>query len=411
MSVVKTIDLSELTSDPQNARSHPEKNKEAILSSLARFGAGRSIVVDSEGIVRAGSGTVEAAKQLGIDKIQLIQSDGKSLVGVYRDDWTEEEAIGYGIADNRSGELAEWDQENLKIVIDSLENINLEDVGFNLDDLNEILDDEISIPEIDAAPRLDQSEELQKKWNTQKGQIWQLGNHRLMCGDSTNKNDVKKLLNKEKVGLMVTDPPYGVNYEPEWRNEVYRENGTRVTARATGLVLNDDNADWSKAWELFDGDVAYIWHADIYSDLIKSTLENINFEIKQQIIWAKNNFAIGRNHYHYKHEPCWYVVRKNKTANWIGGHKQTTVWEIDKPQKSETGHSTQKPIECMLRPILNHDFLNVYDPFVGSGTTIMACEQAQRHCFAMELNENYIAVILERFFEATQKEPKLICES
>jgi site-specific DNA-methyltransferase (adenine-specific) len=141
MSVVKTINLDELTVDPKNARTHPDKNKEAITSSLSRFGAARSIVVDSEGIVRAGSGTVEAAKQLGIDKIQLIQSDGKSLVGVYRDDWTEEEAIGYGIADNRSGELAEWDQENLKIVIDSLENINLEDVGFSKEELNFILDD------------------------------------------------------------------------------------------------------------------------------------------------------------------------------------------------------------------------------------------------------------------------------
>jgi DNA modification methylase len=207
---------------------------------------------------------------------------------------------------------------------------------------------------------------------------------------------------------MVTDPPYGVNYNPNWRNEADRANGKPYGARAVGLVTNDTRADWREAWELFNGDVAYVWHAGLFAPTVAESLVACGFELRSQIVWAKSNFAIGRGDYHWKHEPCWYSVRKGKKGHSKGDRSQTTLWEIDKPQKSETGHSTQKPVECMARPIRNHDSEFVYEPFSGSGTTIIACEQLGRKCRAIEISPGYVAVALQRWADATGKTPKLV---
>src|SRR5260370_4500948 len=177
-----------------------------------------------------------------------------------------------------------------------------------------------------------------------------------------------------------TLPTYGVNYDPAWRNQAGRSiNGTTrriaagtvikpIGARAVGKVVNDDRADWREAWALFPGSVAYIWHAGTKAGIVQDSLAACGFETPSQIIWAKNNFAIGRGHYHCKHEPCWYVVRKGSTASWVGDHAQTTLWQIVKNLKSETGHGTQKPVECMRRPIENTTSPGqaVYEPFSGS---------------------------------------------
>ncbi len=186
--------------------------------------------------------------------------------------------------------------------------------------------------------------------------------------------------------------------------------GQKKSTRATGKVENDDNANWKDAWSLFEGSIAYVWHAGIKAASVQKSLEDTGFNIRSQIIWAKNNFAISRGDYHWKHEPCWYAVRKNKTGNWTGDRSQTTIWEIDKPMKSETGHSTQKPIECMAKPILNNSKEGdlVYEPFSGSGTTIMACENLKRKCRAIELSPEYVAITLQRFKDAFGKEPKLL---
>jgi DNA modification methylase len=214
----------------------------------------------------------------------------------------------------------------------------------------------------------------------------------------------------DKPNLMVTDPPYGVEYDPDWRNHAARNSssmGNRcLGAGAIGKVMNDDRCDWTEAFELYQGDVAYVWcapgslHCTVHDNLVKADLIPRNM-----IIWNKSHFAIGRGSYHQKHEPCWFAVRKGSKANWIGDRKQTTVWDISKPQKNDTGHSTQKPLECMMKPIQNHESEFVYEPFSGSGTTMIACEQLDRKCLAIELNPAYVAVTLERWSTLTDQQP------
>lgn len=230
------------------------------------------------------------------------------------------------------------------------------------------------------------------------GDLFEIGPHRLLCGDSTKVEDVVRLLDKKEPYLMVTDPPYGVEYDANWRNEAERADGRPGADRATGKVNNDHNADWSDAWALSPAKVAYIWHADKYASTVQESIEKNNFIVRCQIIWVKSNIVFGRGDYHWKHEPCWYAVKKGNKGNWAGDRKQTTVWDIDKPMKSETGHSTQKPVECMARPIANHDG-DVYDPFLGSGTTMVAAHQLGRKCYGMEISPKYCYVIVDRMLK------------
>lgn len=224
--------------------------------------------------------------------------------------------------------------------------------------------------------------------------------HRLLCGDSTKQEDVERVMQGECAGMMVTDPPYGVEYDANWRNEAAEAGLLAYAARRVSPVENDGRIDWTDAWILFTGNVLYCWHAGRYSSQVQTNLESCGFEIRNQIIWAKSNFPISRGHYHWRHEPCWYAVRKGATAAWIGDRKQTTLWEINLDKNTEGGHSTQKPLECMARPIRNHSFEIVYDPFVGSGTTIVACENLGRKCRAIEIAPQYVAVTLERMSTA-----------
>lgn len=179
--------------------------------------------------------------------------------------------------------------------------------------------------------------------------------------------------------------------------------GKDGAGRATGEVMNDDRADWREAWALFPGDVAYVWHAGNMAHVVAESLLSCGLNIRAQIIWAKHQFVISRGDYHPQHEPCWYAVRKGKTGHYDGGRKQSTLWQIDKPQKSETGHSTQKPVECMKRPIENNSSPGqaVYEPFSGSGTTIIAGEMTGRSVHAIELNPAYVDVAVKRWQDFT----------
>ena len=223
--------------------------------------------------------------------------------------------------------------------------------------------------------------------------------HRLCCGDCTDADVVALALNGVKPHLMVTDPPYGVSYDAGWRNKAKRADGTPIGAYAVGVVSNDDRADWAEAWALFPGDVAYIWHGAVHVATVADSLVVSGFDIRSQIVWVKSNFAISRGHYHPQHEPCFYAVRKAATGHWSGDRKQSTVWQIDKPAKSETGHSTQKPVECMRRPIENNSRVGdaVYEPFSGSGTTIIAAEMTGRACHAIEIEPGYVDVAIRRW--------------
>jgi DNA modification methylase len=197
-----------------------------------------------------------------------------------------------------------------------------------------------------------------------------------------------------------------VEYDANWRNKAKRADGTAIGASAVGVVENDDKADWSEAWALFPGGVAYVWHAGLFSGVVAESLVATGFKLRSQIVWAKSNFAIGRGDYHWGHEPCWYAVREKGTGFWQGSRKESTLWKIDKPQKSETGHSTQKPIECMKRPIENNSSIGqaVYEPFSGSGTTIMAGELTGRKVLAVELNPAYCDVACERWMNFSGKQ-------
>jgi DNA modification methylase len=241
------------------------------------------------------------------------------------------------------------------------------------------------------------------------GDVWRLGSHRLVCGDATLSTAASIALGDDPARLMVTDPPYGVGYDPTWRIRLVERSGRRKTVRACGAVTNDDRADWRRAWQLFSGDVAYVWHSGRNATLVADSLRAADFVIRAQIIWDKRRLIISRGHYHWRHEPCWYAVRRGRTAHWVGDRKQVTVWPISH-RRSETGHAAQKPIECMLRPILNHSREGdaVYDPFLGSGTTLIAAEMAGRRCHAIEIEPTYVALAIGRWEALTGAKAELV---
>jgi DNA modification methylase len=275
-------------------------------------------------------------------------------------------------------------------------------------DLDAWLDEFMRDPEVppgdpEAVP------EVPEEATTQLGDLWVLGDHRVICGDATSVDDVERLMGGEVATLMVTDPPYGVEYDASRRSVVSRDNSDR----ALGKVQNDDIADWSLAWNHFKGEVAYVYHADIYTGTVCQSLHNNGMIARSLIIWKKSKYppvpyGVSDKQvkkfgiYHHQHEPCWYCLRDNANAKWVGGKSQTTVWEINSQSKSETGHSTQKPLECMERPIANHEG-NVYDPFLGSGTTLIAAEKQKRRCFGLEIEPKYVDVIVRRWEDYTGK--------
>ena len=386
----KAMKTVELIPYARNSRTHSDEQVAQIAASIKEFGFLNPIIVDGENGIIAGHGRLLAAQRLGIDQLPVIEA--KHL--------TEAQKKAYVIADNRLALNAGWDHDLLKIELQELQDLSFDVdlLGFDdgeiaalLADKTEGLTDEDAVPEAPAVPV------------TVPGDVWTLGRHRLVCGDSTDPLVVDKCLNGVVPHLMVTDPPYGVEYDADWRNHALRSDGTAVGGRAIGKVENDDKADWSEAWALFPGDVAYVWHAGNKAHIVAKSIEDSGFGIRAQIIWAKNNIVIGRGHYHPKHEPCWYAVRKNATGHWNGDRKQSTVWNIDKPMKSETGHSTQKPVECMRRPIVNNSSPGqaVYEPFCGSGTTIIAAETEGRSCHAIELSPEYCDIIIKRWQDFT----------
>jgi DNA modification methylase len=281
--------------------------------------------------------------------------------------------------------FGEWDWDELA---NNWDTDQLTEWGLDIPDFvlqKEIEDDAFEMPE-------------QVDTDIVTGDLFEIGNHRLLCGDSTNADDVQKLLQGKEPYLMVTDPPYGVNYKPTWRRDAGVNNSNRMSD-----VQNDDVADWNEAWALSPSKVAYIWHADRFASIVQASLEMCDFEIRSQIIWNKTQMVLSRGDYHWKHEPCWYAVKKGSRGNWAGDRKQTTVWDIEgilqavkKGTENDAQiHGTQKPVECMARPIQNHDG-DVYEPFCGSGTTIIAAEQLNRKVYAMEIDPKYCQIIVDR---------------
>ena len=381
--------IADLVPYARNARTHSEEQVAQIAASIREWGWTTPVLVDEGGQIIAGHGRVMAARKLGITEIPVIVASG----------WTNAQKQAYVLADNQLALNAGWDMELLKVELGDLQahGFDLELIGFaNLDALlapagAEGLTDPDEVPEAPGDPV------------TRPGDVWLLGRHRITCGDSTVATDVERVLAGVKPMLMVTDPPYGVEYDPNWRNEADLANGKPYGARAVGQVKNDDRADWREAWALFPGDVAYVWHAGLFAGVVADSLLETGFKLRSQIIWAKSNFVMGRGDYHWKHEACWYAVREKGKGHWAAGRDQTTLWEIPKPAKSETGHGTQKPVECMKRPIENNSSPGqaVYEPFSGSGTTIIAGEMTGRIVLAIELNPAYVDVAVTRWEKFT----------
>ena len=380
----------------RNARTHSEEQVGQIAASMREWGWTNPVLVDEQGTIIAGHGRIQAAQKLGITEAPVMVTRG----------WSEAQKKAYVLADNQLALNAGWDVEKLAVELGDLSGagFDLNLLGFSDAELAKLtaektegLTDPDAVPEAPAVPV------------TAPGDTWQLGKHRIRCGDSTVATDVEALLAGVKPHLMVTDPPYGVVYDPNWRNEADRANGKKIGASATGKVLNDDKTDWREAWALFPGDVAYVWHAGLFAGAVAESLLACGLHIRAQIIWAKSQFVIGRGDYHPQHEPCWYAVRKGKVGHYDGGRKQSTLWQIDKPRKSETGHSTQKPVECMKRPIENNSSPGqaIYEPFSGSGTTIIAGEMTGRSVYAMELSPEYVDVAVKRWQDFTGQKATL----
>jgi DNA modification methylase len=335
---------------------------------------------------------------------------------------TEAQRRAYVIADNKLALNAGWDLDLLKVELGSLQadGFDLGLIGFSGDELVELLADST-----DGLTDPDEVPEVPVDPVSVLGDVWLLGRHRIVCGDCTDPLVVDKALAGVKPHLMVTDPPYGVKYDPKWRLEA----GVGSFGAATGKVINDDRADWREAWALFPGAVAYVWHAGTFAGAVAESLAACKFKVRAQIVWVKTRHVLSRGHYHHQHEPCFYGVREGqdeswhfvpehevavysvkdgKTGEWNGGRKQSTVWFIEH-LKSGTGHGTQKPVECMKRPIENNSSPGqaVYEPFSGSGTTIIAAEMTGRSCHAIELNPAYVDVAVKRWQDFTGQQATL----
>jgi len=374
--------LAALVPYARNARTHSEAQVAEIAASIRAFGWTNPILVDEAGGIIAGHGRLLAARKLGMAEVPVIVLSGLG----------EAQKRALMLADNKLALNAGWDTDLLRLELAALDGagFDLGLTGFSGDELvglmsepNAGLTDPDEVPEPLAEPV------------SRPGDVWVLGRHRLVCGDATDPRVVASALNGVKPHLMVTDPPYGVNYDPAWRERAGLADSGQV---ATGAVLNDDRADWREAWALFPGDVAYVWHGGLHAGTVAASLEAAGFAIRSQIIWDKARLVIGRGDYHWSHEPAWYAVRSGRTGHWAGGRSQTTVWAIPH-RRNASGHATEKPVECMKRPIENNSSPGqaLYEPFAGSGTTIIAAEMTGRCCHAIELNPVHIDVAVRRW--------------
>lgn len=380
-----------LTPSPSNFRRHPDSQREALGASIEEHGwLSAPIWNEQSGHLLDGHARVELALERG-----------EATIPVRVVDVSEAQEQRILRAFDQIGAMAEIDTEALDRLIEEIDDASLERL------LGELAEPESGLVEgadPDAVPE-------QVETRCQPGDLWLLGEHRLLCGDSTVATDVERLLAGSTPTLMITDPPYGVEYDPEWRNEAAEKGLISFAARREGRVENDDRVDWREAWALFPGDVVYCWHAGRHASTVQESLAAVGFSVRCQIVWAKPRFVISRGHYHWQHEPCWYAVRSDATARWCGDRSQTTLWEIPlTTDDQKTDHGTQKPVECMARAIRNHEG-DVYDPFVGSGTTLIACEMNGRRCFALDISPEYCDTALARWEQAVGQKAKLQARS
>lgn len=392
-----SIKLACLKEYPNNPRKITKEMLDKLAAHIKEDGYHQRIIVDNDYTIIGGHQRKKALYMAGYDDettIEVLMPSRKLTLA---------EIDRLNIRDNLA--FGEYDFEVLT------ERFNQEELlsfGMDKDMLAPIFDKAI-LEEIGEEEEI----EVLAEATARLGDIYLLGSHRLMCGDSINPQHVEKLMDGASPILMVTDPPYGVEYDPKWREGLSSQSGNT----SIGKVLNDNRYDWSEAYSLFTGDVAYVWHSSKYTHKFAKNIEDSGFELINLIFWARNRIVFGRGDYHYQHDPLWYAVKKGKKHNWQGRRDQSTVWEIannnpfgNNNMEETWGHGTQKPMECMLRPILNNSAQgqSVYDPFGGSGTTLIACERSKRNCYMMELSPAYVDVIIKRWEKETNKKAVLL---
>lgn len=405
--VLKELPIKSLKDHPKNPRQIGKDQFERLGNLINKFGLIDKPIINQDMTIIGGHQRIKYFKKQKAKTVECWLADR-----LLSQEDIDELCIGLNLHQGN------WDWD---IMANQWEPLDLLNYGFTEEQLLGESKEAENIAEILAGDDPEEEIELrdEKEAKTKLGDLYVLGNHRLICGDSTDPSCVERVLDGQEVILMVTDPPYGVNYDPTWRNNIESGGKKRSATKMKGKVLNDDKADWRITYSLFPGSVAYVWHGGKHSGTVARNLEDCEFEIVSQIIWNKQNFAIGRGDYHWKHEPCYYAVRKGHNHNWQGDRKQHTVWDIsnlnpigrkkgsDSDDKIE-GHGTQKPLECMAKPIQNHTEKGdwVYDPFLGSGTTLIASERLDRKCMGVELSPAYCDLIVKRYINFIGKKGK-----
>jgi len=406
--------IDELVGSEYNPRKIDKVNLEALKLSLSEFGDISGIVFNSTtGRLVSGHQRLKALKDEFGNKLTISNNIITTPKGEHFPirvvSWDEAKEKAANVAANSHTLQGEF-TESLNDLLAEIQ-LSLPDLfsGLHLSELHLEIEDKLTIKEDDDAL----PEEVVNPIS-QLGDLWILGTHRLLCGDSTQAESYNAVMMQDIPTLMVTDPPYGVNYDPEWRYDVglsQEVNPSKKTLK--GKVLNDDQASWYDVYKHFTGNVMYVWHASLNAHIVREDILKCGFDVKYQIIWGKQSFVISRGDYHFQHEPCFYAVRKGKNHNWQGARDQSTLWSIanlrassqDDPSEQKTGHGTQKPVECMLKPILNNSQFGdiIYEPFCGSGSTIIAAEKSGRHVRAIELSPNYVDQIIIRWQNFTGK--------
>ena len=380
---MELVDINKLIPYVNNARTHSPEQVKKLQSSLREFGFINPVIIDDKFNIVAGHGRILAAQAEGIKEVPCV----------YVDYLTEAQKKAYILADNRMAMDAGWDEEMLKVELEALQGMDfdLAMTGFDEKELADLFKDESEVQDDD----FDLDAALEKAAFVQRGDIWTVGRHRLMCGDATSAEDIEKLMDGKKANIIVSDPPYGVSFES-----------------SDGLSIQNDSLKGEEFYQfllksfknmadhLTPGGAAYIFHADTEGLNFRKAFIDAGFHLAGCCIWVKNSLVLGRSDYQWQHEPVLYGFLQNGNHPWYSDRKQTTIWNFDKPQRNKN-HPTSKPLDLLGYPIRNSSQANaiVIDTFGGSGSTLMACEQTNRICYMCELDEKYASVILRRYVE------------
>ncbi len=377
---IKLLPIGSIKPYPENAKLHPESQVKKIAASIYEFGFNQPVVVDKDMVIIVGHGRYMAAKLLEMKNVPVMVAD-----------LSPERVKAYRLADNQLNSLSDFD---MKLVIAELKGMDdnmVELTGFSKDLLIEPQKKDDEIPDV--------KEEAVAK----KGDIYQLGKHRVMCGDATNSDDVEKLMNGMKADMILTDPPYNVDYTGKTKDALKIENDHKGdTEFQDFLSISFQNMDS----HLKQGGVFYIWHADSEGYNFRAACRSTNWQVRQCLIWNKNAMVMGRQDYHWKHEPCLYGWKDGAAHLWATDRKQVTVLNFDRPSRSEQ-HPTMKPVDLLCYQMANNTKGEdiVMDLFCGSGSSLIAAEKIGRICYGLELDGKYVDVILKRYEEYTGQKP------